>query len=88
MPSWCLNGRSFVGNTPTIVAKSGKCIRWYVFDLDLSTQWHNFHIHGQRFHRGDERYDTRSLGPAESFMGDTIVPNVDPDAIEWLLRVP
>ncbi|MDR7099727.1 FtsP/CotA-like multicopper oxidase with cupredoxin domain [Lysobacter niabensis] len=76
MPSWCLNGRSFVGNTPTIVARSGKRIRWYVFDLDLSTQWHNFHIHGQRFRRGDERYDTRSLGPAESFMGDTIVPNV------------
>jgi len=76
MPSWCLNGRSFVGNTPTIVARSGKRIRWYVFDLDLSTQWHNFHVHGQRFRRGDERYDTRSLGPAESFMGDTIVPNV------------
>ena len=76
LPSWCLNGRSFVGNTPTIVARSGKRIRWYVFDLDLSTQWHNFHVHAQRFRRGDERYDTRSLGPAESFVGDTIVPNV------------
>src|SRR2546426_1640853 len=35
-PSFCLNGRSFVGNTPTIVANAGQRIRWYVFNLGLS----------------------------------------------------
>src|SRR5437764_788902 len=30
LPSYCFNGRSFVGNTPTILAHSGQKIRWYV----------------------------------------------------------
>ncbi len=76
LESFALNGRTFVGNTPTIVARSGKRIRWYVFDLDLSGAWHNFHAHSQRWLVGDERMDTRSLGPAESFVADTIVPPV------------
>src|SRR5262249_18461 len=33
--TYCLNGRSYVGNTPTIVAPSGDRLRWYVFNLDL-----------------------------------------------------
>jgi plastocyanin len=74
--SYALNGRTFVGNTPTIVARSGKRIRWYVFNLDLSSDWHNFHVHGQRWRVGDENVDTRSIGPAESFVADTIVPPV------------
>ena len=74
--SMCINGRSFIGNTPTIRAKAGRRIRWYVFNLDLGTLWHNFHVHGQRFRVGDEIMDTRSLGPAESFIADTVVPPV------------
>jgi plastocyanin len=35
LPSFCLNGRSFIGNTPTIIAHAGQRIRWYVFNLDL-----------------------------------------------------
>jgi FtsP/CotA-like multicopper oxidase with cupredoxin domain len=71
-----INGRAYVGNTPTIVAESGQRIRWYVFNLDLGEQWHNFHPHGQRFKVGHEIMDARSLGPAESFCVDTIVPPV------------
>ena len=74
IPSVCLNGRSFVGNTPTIVAHAGQHIRWYVFNLDLSMGWHNFHVHGQRFHVGSEVMDTRSIGPAESFVVETVSP--------------
>ncbi len=74
--SVCLNGRAFVGNTPTIVAETGKRIRWYVFNLDLGMEWHNFHPHGMRWQRGDEIIDVRSLSPAESFVADTIVPPV------------
>jgi plastocyanin len=71
-----INGRAYVGNTPTIVAESGKRVRWYVFNLDLGEQWHNFHTHGQRFRVGSEIMDGRSLGPAESFVVDTLVPPV------------
>jgi len=71
-----INGRAYVGNTPTIVAESGKRIRWYVFNLDLGEMWHNFHPHGQRFRVGTETMDARSIGPAESFVVDTIVPPV------------
>lgn len=76
LESMCINGRTFVGNTPTIVAKSGKLIRWYVFNLDFGALWHNFHLHGQRWRWGSENVDTRSLGPAESFVADTVVPPV------------
>jgi FtsP/CotA-like multicopper oxidase with cupredoxin domain len=74
--SMCINGRSFIGNTPTIRAKAGRRIRWYVFNLDLGTLWHNFHVHGQRFRVGNETVDTRSLSPADSFIADTVVPPV------------
>jgi plastocyanin len=74
--SMCINGRTFVGNTPTIRARAGRRIRWYVFNLDLGTLWHNFHPHGQRFRVADEILDTRSIGPAESFVVDTVVPPV------------
>ena len=63
-PSLCFNGRSFVGNTPTIVAHSGQRIRWYVFNLDLGMDWHNFHPHAQRWVFAGETIDIRSIGPA------------------------
>lgn len=53
LQSLCLNGRSFVGNTPTIMANMGQKIRWYVFNLDLSMVWHNFHPHAQRWNFAD-----------------------------------
>lgn len=76
LPSFCLNGRSFVGNTPTIVAHAGQKIRWYVFNLDLGMGWHNFHVHGQRWKFANESIDSRSIGPAESFVVETIAPPV------------
>ena len=76
LESLVINGRSFIGNTPTIVAKSGKRVRWYVFNLDLGMMWHNFHLHGQRWKTADGSVDTKSLGPAESFTLDSVVPPV------------
>lgn len=76
MPSYCFNGRAFVGNTPTIVAWAGQKIRWYVFNLDLGMMWHNFHTHAQRWRFANETIDVRSLGPAESFVVETTVPPV------------
>lgn len=73
-PSYCLNGRSFIGNTPTILAEAGQRIHWYVFNLDLGMAWHNFHTHAQRWTFGGETMDTRSIGPAESFVVETVAP--------------
>ena len=76
LPSYCFNGRSFIGNTPTIVAHAGQRIRWYVFNLDLSMNWHNFHPHAQRWRFADETIDVRGISPAESFMVETTAPPV------------
>jgi len=76
VPSFCLNGRSFVGNTPTILAQTGQRIRWYVFNLDLGMNWHNFHPHAQRWRFANEPIDVRSIGPAESFVVETVAPPV------------
>ncbi len=76
IPSFCMNGRAFVGNTPTILAEAGQKIHWYVFNLDLSMGWHNFHTHGQRWRFANEAIDIRSIGPAESFVVETHAPPV------------
>ena len=76
LPSYCLNGRSFVGNTPTILTEAGQRIRWYVFNLDLGMNWHNFHTHAMRWTFADATVDVRSIGPAESFVVATIAPPV------------
>jgi plastocyanin len=70
----CFNGRGFTGNSPTVVGWAGQKIRWYVFNLDVGTEWHNFHPHSSRWKLGAETIDVRSLGPAESFMVETEVP--------------
>lgn len=76
MATHCINGRGFVGNTPTIVGRSGQRIRWYVFNLDTSPTWHNFHPHAMRWKFGGEYLDIRSMGPAESFVVESEIPPV------------
>ena len=76
LPTHCFNGRGFVGNSPTIVGYTGQTIRWYVFNLDLGRDFHNFHTHSQRWKFAKENIDTRSLSPAESFQVETKVPPV------------
>lgn len=76
MTTHCINGRGFTGNTPTIVGRSGQRIRWYVFNLDTSPTWHNFHPHAMRWKFGGEYLDVRSLGPAESFIVESEIPPV------------
>jgi hypothetical protein len=58
------------------VAQAGQRIRWYVFNLDLGMNWHNFHPHAQRWHFADQMVDIRGIGPAESFTLETEAPPV------------
>src|SRR5687768_2047133 len=76
MQTHCINGRGFVGNTPTIVGRSGQRIRWFVVNLDTSMNWHNFHPHAMRWKFGGEAIDSRSMGPAESFVVEAEIPPV------------
>jgi FtsP/CotA-like multicopper oxidase with cupredoxin domain len=76
--TYCLNGRAYVGNTPTIVADAGERLRWYLFNLDLGGVWHNFHPHSTRWQLPTPpggASDVHSLSPVESFVADTEVPS-------------
>lgn len=75
--TYCLNGRAFVGNTPTIEADTGTRLRWHVVNLDLGSVWHNFHPHSARWALPTPpagAADVHGLSPAEGFSADTIVP--------------
>jgi plastocyanin len=76
MPTHAINGRGFVGNSPTIVGRPGQRIRWYVFNLDIGMNWHNFHPHAMRWSFAGENIDIRSMGPAESFTVEATIPPV------------
>ncbi len=71
-----INGRAFAGNTPVIEVESGKRIRWYVFNLDVGQEWHNFHPHASHWTFGGQHLDNRSIGPAEAFVVETTAPPV------------
>lgn len=75
--TFCLNGRAFVGNTPTIEADAGALLRWHVLNLDLGSMWHNFHPHATRWQLPAPpggAADVHALSPAESFTAETVVP--------------
>jgi FtsP/CotA-like multicopper oxidase with cupredoxin domain len=76
-PTLCLNGRAFIGNTPTLLAEAGQRLRWYLFNLDLSEQWHNFHPHAARWQlpgADGVATDVRSLSPTEAAVIETVAP--------------
>jgi FtsP/CotA-like multicopper oxidase with cupredoxin domain/streptogramin lyase len=75
--TWCFNGRAFVGNTPIITGNSGETIRWFLFNLDVGSVWHNFHPHSARWQLPvppGGASDVHALSPVESFVIDTEVP--------------
>jgi len=76
--SFCLNGRTYVGNTPTIEAAPGERLRWYVINVDVNETWHNFHPHAMRWQLPAPpggAIDVHPLSPLEGFTIDTIVPD-------------
>ena len=75
--TFCLNGRAFVGNTPTVEVDSGDALRWYLFNLDVGGVWHNFHPHSARWRLPAPpggAADVHALSPVESFVTDTEAP--------------
>ena len=75
--TFCLNGRAYVGNTPTIEGEPGERLRWYLFNLDLGTVWHNVHPHSARWQLptpSGGATDVHALSPSQSYVMDTEVP--------------
>jgi manganese oxidase len=61
-----INGRAFIGNTPTFHARVGETVEWNV--IAMGEGFHTFHIHGHRWRtEGGVPEDTRTIGPGESF---------------------
>ena len=75
--TFCLNGRAYVGNTPTIEAQPGQRLRWYLCNLDLGSVWHNVHPHSARWQLPTPTggaADVHALSPVQSFVVDTETP--------------
>ena len=61
-----INGRAFIGNTPTFHARAGDIVQWDV--LTLGDNFHSFHVHGHRWLRDGTPTDVELLGPASTLL--------------------
>ena len=63
---YCINGRAYAGNTPTLEAKVGERVAFHVYGVD--NFFHTFHLHGHRWRDPDGTIiDNKAFGPADSF---------------------
>jgi FtsP/CotA-like multicopper oxidase with cupredoxin domain len=61
-----INGRAFIGNTPTFTAKVGETVEWNV--IGMGELFHTFHTHGHRWlSPAGEPIDNQEIGPGSSF---------------------
>lgn len=61
---YCINGRAYPGNTPTLRANVGDDVAWHVYALDDS--FHTFHIHGHRWPNDSGKIvDNFTVGPGD-----------------------
>jgi plastocyanin len=75
--TFCMNGRAYVGNTPTIEVRPADRLRWYLCNLDLGTVWHNVHPHSARWQLpgpSGGATDVHALSPAQTYVMDTEAP--------------
>ena len=59
-----INGRAFLGNTPTFHGRVGETIQWDV--LALGDDFHVFHPHGHRWLRNGTPVDSELVGPSST----------------------
>ena len=69
----CINGNSYLGNTPTFTAKVGDTIRWHIGAL--GKEFHAFHIHGHRWSSNGQFVDVAQIGPSMAFSFDFVADN-------------
>ncbi len=59
-----VDGRAFIGNTPTFHARVGDEVEFDV--MAIGESFHVFHVHGHRWLRDGTPVDSETLGPSES----------------------
>ena len=66
---YCINGRAYAGNTPTLEASVGDSVAFHVFALD--DFFHTFHIHGHRWTdpNGGKVIDNQDAGAGRLDLG-------------------
>ncbi|BDI28280.1 hypothetical protein CCAX7_003310 [Capsulimonas corticalis] len=74
----CINGRSFLGNTPTFQARTGERVRWRIGSVGREN--HVFHIHGHRWRMNGAFTDTHLLAPGTTATFDYLEDSPG----EWL----
>jgi FtsP/CotA-like multicopper oxidase with cupredoxin domain len=63
---YCINGKAYAGNTPTLESKVGQRVAFHVYGVD--NFFHTFHVHGHRWTEPDGTIvDNKTFGPADSF---------------------
>jgi manganese oxidase len=63
---YCVNGKAYAGNTPTLEARVGQRVAFHVYGID--NFFHTFHLHGHRWREPDGTVaDNKTFGPADSF---------------------
>jgi manganese oxidase len=63
---YCVNGKAYAGNTPTLGAHVGDRVAMHVYGVD--NFFHTFHLHGHRWTEPDGKIvDNKTFGPADSF---------------------
>ncbi len=71
---YCVNGRAYAGNTPTLEAKVGERVAFHVYGVDNFL--HTFHLHGHRWTEPDGTIvDNKAFGPADSFSFEIVEDN-------------
>lgn len=71
---YCVNGKAYAGNTPTMRGSVGERIAFYVYGVD--NFFHTFHLHGHRWPEADGTIvDNRTFGPADSFKVEFVEDN-------------
>jgi FtsP/CotA-like multicopper oxidase with cupredoxin domain len=71
---FCVNGKAYAGNTPTLEAKVGERVAMHVYGVD--NFFHTFHLHGHRWTEPDGTIvDNKTFGPADSFKLEFVEDN-------------
>jgi FtsP/CotA-like multicopper oxidase with cupredoxin domain len=71
---FCVNGKAYAGNTPTLEAKVGDRVAMHVYGVD--NFFHTFHLHGHRWEEPDGTIvDNKTFGPADSFRLEFVEDN-------------
>jgi len=71
---WCINGRAYAGNAPTLRAKVGQRVAFHVISLD--NYFHTFHVHGHRWTDPDGTViDNKTMGPGDSMTFEFVEDN-------------